>query len=62
MTDDDTIVQCKKCWKKQHVNFADALKNGWPLCHGETMVMVFSDADIDKAVKSLPITIKVVRG
>jgi hypothetical protein len=26
------------------------------------MVMVFSDADIDKAVKSLPITIKVVRG
>jgi len=29
MSDYDTIVQCKKCGKKQYLRFANGLKNGW---------------------------------
>jgi len=56
----DTIVQCSKCGKKQLLNFANGLKNGWSKCCGYTMPIIFCEADIDAAVKSLPIKVEKV--
>jgi len=49
----DTIVQCKKCFRKQYLQFVNGLKNGWSKCCGYTMPIIYCDADIDKAVKSI---------
>ena len=32
-------VWCIKCKRMQHVNGADALRNGWPKCCGSTMTI-----------------------
>ena len=53
----DTTVQCQKCGRKQHLQFVNGLKNGWPKCCGYTMPIVRCTADIKKAVKSLPIEV-----
>jgi len=51
----DTIVECKKCGKRQYLMFANGLKNGWSKCCGVTMSIVYCTADINKAVKkSIP--------
>jgi len=55
----DTTVQCKKCGKKQHLNFANGLKNGWSKCCGYTMPIIRCTANIEEAVKSLPIEVSV---
>ena len=49
----DTIVQCKKCGRKQYLQFVNGLKNGWSKCCGYTMPIAFCDADIDGAVKEV---------
>lgn len=51
--DDDTIVECKTCGRRQHLQFVTGLKNGWSKCCGSTMPIVYSDADIDLAVQKL---------
>jgi len=55
--DYDTTVQCPKCGRKEHLQFVNGLKNGWSKCCGYTMTIVRCTADIDKAVRSLPITV-----
>jgi hypothetical protein len=57
--DYDTIVQCKHCGKRQYLKFANGLKNGWDICCKETMPILVTVADIDQAVKSLPISVRV---
>jgi len=49
----DTIVQCKKCGRKQRLRFADGLKSGWGMCCGYTMSIVYTEADIEEAVKEV---------
>lgn len=44
----DTVVECKKCGKRQYLYFANGLKNGWSKCCGETMPIVKTTADLDK--------------
>ena len=49
-TGSDTVVRCPKCGRTQYLQFANGLKNGWSSCHGLTMPIVFTDANIKKAV------------
>ena len=49
----DTVVQCKKCGKKQYLMFVNGLKNGWSKCCGETMPIIEHHADIEEAVKQI---------
>lgn len=53
--DNDTIVECKKCGRRQHLKFVNGLKNGWSECCGFTMPIVHCIANIEKAVKTLVI-------
>ena len=58
----DTVVQCKKCGRRQFLNFVDGLKNGWSECCGETMPIMQCKADIGKAVQSIiPMGIKEIK-
>jgi len=54
---DDVVVECQKCGKRQYLKFANGLKNGWSICCGYTMPIIFCEANIEEAVKSLPISI-----
>lgn len=47
----DTIVECQKCGRRQHLDFVNGLKNGWSKCCGYTMPIVHCTADINKAMK-----------
>lgn len=48
----DTIVQCKKCGRKQYLDFKYGLLNGWSeCCDGLTMPILKTKANIDGAVK-----------
>jgi hypothetical protein len=49
----DCIVQCTKCKRVQYLQFANGLRNGWSLCCGYTMPIVWQNANFDKAVKSV---------
>jgi len=53
----DTTVQCPKCGKKQHLQFVNGLKNGWTKCCGYAMPIIRCTANIEQAVKELPIKI-----
>lgn len=53
----DTTVQCPKCGRKQHLQFVNGLKNGWSKCCGYTMPIVSCTANIEEAIRSLPITV-----
>jgi len=56
----DTIVECKKCGRRQHLDFKYGLVNGWSKCCGETMSIVETHANIEKAVKfAIGATIKI---
>jgi len=46
----DTVVECAKCGKRQYLDFAMGLKNGWSKCCGYTMQIVKTTANIEKAV------------
>jgi len=52
---DDTVVECEKCGRRQYLKFANGLKNGWSKCCGYTMRIVYCKANIEEAVRSLPI-------
>jgi len=47
----DTVVECKKCGRRQHLDFVNGLKNGWSKCCGYTMPIVHCTADIGEATK-----------
>lgn len=50
----DTIVQCSYCERTQYLLFRNGLKNGWDrCCHGFTMPIIYQEANIAEAVKSL---------
>jgi len=44
----DTVVECKKCGRRQYLKFANGLKNGWSKCCGYTMPIVFCKANIEE--------------
>lgn len=46
----DSKVQCPKCDRIRRVSFADCLRSGWPKCHGYTMTLKNTTADIGGAV------------
>lgn len=50
---DDTVVRCKRCGRTQYLKFENGLRNGWSLCHGYTMPIIYQQADIDKAVGNI---------
>lgn len=47
----DTVVQCKKCGRKQYLDFINGMKNGWSKCCGETMLLLKTTADIEQSVR-----------
>lgn len=49
----DTVVRCKNCGRTQYLQFENGLRNGWDICHGETMPIIYQQANIDKAVKNI---------
>ena len=54
LDDYDTIVECPKCGKRQHLMFYYGLKNGWSKCCGDyTMPIVECKADIKEAIKRI---------
>ena len=58
----DTVVQCKKCGRTQYLKFKNGLKYGWSKCCGYTMPIVYCIANIEDAVKSLPLSVDGVKG
>lgn len=48
----DTVLRCATCHIKQRVNFHEALRDGWPRCHGQTMILVKTTAAMDSAVEA----------
>lgn len=57
----DTVVECKKCGKREYLDFANGLKNGWSECCGEVMIIIKTTANIDKAVEKTVKPIKVLK-
>jgi len=51
--DYDTVVQCKKCGKKQYLNFINGLRNGWSICCGYTMPIIHTKANIERDIDVL---------
>jgi phage FluMu protein Com len=49
----DTTVRCDKCGSEQRVSFQACLRAGWPRCHGYTMRMVDTRADVGKAMTAV---------
>jgi phage FluMu protein Com len=52
MTTHDTpesTVRCSKCGRTEEVNFAACLRAGWPKCHGYTMTLTETTADVGAA-------------
>lgn len=51
----DTTVRCRMCGTAECVSFSIALRQGWPMCCGETMGLVTqpSKETIDFAVSDL---------
>lgn len=49
----DTVVECKKCGRRQHLNFVNGLKNGWSKCCGYTMPIIYiKNNDVAKVVEN----------
>lgn len=46
----DTVVRCPKCGRTQYLKFSNGLRNGWSICCGYTMPIIYCEADINKAV------------
>lgn len=46
----DTTVRCRACHATQRVNYARCLRESWPMCHGASMSIVASSADVGEAV------------
>jgi len=50
MSKPDSHVECGNCGNKTVANFAHALRNGWPMCCGLTMMLIHTAANIEHAV------------
>ena len=46
-------IRCEKCGRRSTVDFGHAIREGWPLCHGVTMKLQLTLADIDDEVSKL---------
>lgn len=46
----DSRIECHCCGKKRLVNFAHCLREGWPMCCGQTMLLTRTATDIGLAV------------
>jgi len=46
----DSGVECQSCGKTRVANFARCLREGWPMCCGETMRLLHTFANIEHAV------------
>lgn len=58
----DTIVQCETCGKRQYLNFANGLKNGWSTCCGKTMPLVYYPTNIEGIVgKEIKSQVKMIK-
>jgi len=62
MSEDNTIVQCRKCGRRQHLTFENGLKNGWSKCCGEIMPIIHCTANIEEVVKNCLKPINLLRG
>jgi len=52
----DTIVECGKCGRRQHLEFVNGLRNGWSKCCGYTMSIVHienMDEVVENSVKAI---------
>jgi hypothetical protein len=49
----DSLVRCSKCQREERVSFAVCLGSGWPKCHGYTMTLVETKADVGAATTSV---------
>lgn len=49
----DTVVQCKKCGRKQYLMFTNGMKNGWSKCCGQTMPILKTTANVKEATKKV---------
>ena len=49
MTAKDSVVRCTVCGRTEQVSFAWSLRNGWPTCHGYTMHLEKTEADVTAA-------------
>ncbi len=50
MSTPDSKVECQSCGSKATPNFAKSLREGWPMCCGQTMRLMNTQADIEHAV------------
>ena len=46
----NSLVQCSVCKRQEVVDFGTCLRSGWPKCHGYTMTLMHTAADIGRAV------------
>ena len=52
---EDSVVACLTCKRTEDVDFAKCLRLGWPKCHGATMRLVTTMADVGEATrKAMP--------
>lgn len=50
----DTTVRCFVCKRTEETSFEYAMRNAsWPACHGQTMEMIETSADIDKIMNKI---------
>jgi hypothetical protein len=49
----DTLVKCGTCGREERVQFSVCLARGWPRCHGQTMAMATTDADVGEATRDV---------
>lgn len=50
MSTNDSHLECTTCGRKDVTNFARSLRTGWPMCCGQTMMLVRTEANIEDAV------------
>jgi len=46
----NTKLRCEVCGFEGTTDFAHSLSRGWPTCHGYTMRLISTEADIPSAV------------
>jgi len=46
----DSHLRCEVCGRRSTTSFASSMAHGWEKCHGYTMTLVRTEADIEVAV------------
>lgn len=50
----DSRVRCFVCDNEQDVSFEFCMRNAaWPSCHGQTMELIETNADVDKVMNKI---------